>query len=242
MSKINDDMSRDQITAFYEKSQDENKKRPGVSGTKVRVLKAALRCFSQYGYESTTTRMIAKEADVNLSAISFHFGTKEKLYEDCMRYVGDIIGGYYRTRTSEVEKDFADGTMTKEKALSHLEKLINVQIKMTFSKNNIEEKEIVYQDQRASAGDHSLQKTVYYSIEHTIAKLIQFVSGVSEDEATIASRHINGGIVAFGEHQDLMEPYLQRSFEDPEALKLAQQMILEDSMAIVRNLIEKNKA
>ncbi|MBN8752317.1 MAG: TetR family transcriptional regulator [Variovorax sp. 67-131] len=45
-----------------------------------RLLHTALRLFAQKGFAKTSTREIAKEADVNISAISYYFGDKEGLY------------------------------------------------------------------------------------------------------------------------------------------------------------------
>jgi AcrR family transcriptional regulator len=45
-----------------------------------RLLHTALRLFAQKGYAKTSTREIAREAEVNISAISYYFGDKEGLY------------------------------------------------------------------------------------------------------------------------------------------------------------------
>ncbi|MDC0535515.1 TetR family transcriptional regulator [Francisellaceae bacterium] len=49
--------------------------------TKDKLLKAGLELFSEFGLEDTSTRMIAKKAGVNIAAIAYYFGGKEKLYE-----------------------------------------------------------------------------------------------------------------------------------------------------------------
>ena len=45
-----------------------------------RLLHTALRLFAQKGFSKTSTREIAREAGVNISAISYYFGDKEGLY------------------------------------------------------------------------------------------------------------------------------------------------------------------
>jgi AcrR family transcriptional regulator len=47
--------------------------------TKEKMLRAAESLFSQHGFSATSVRMIAAEADVNLAAMHYHFGSKEKL-------------------------------------------------------------------------------------------------------------------------------------------------------------------
>lgn len=45
-----------------------------------RLLACALQLFAEKGYSSTSTREIAKAAQVNISAISYYFGDKANLY------------------------------------------------------------------------------------------------------------------------------------------------------------------
>lgn len=45
------------------------------------ILFAAEELFAEKGFNGTSTREIAKEAQVNVSMISYYFGSKEKLFE-----------------------------------------------------------------------------------------------------------------------------------------------------------------
>jgi AcrR family transcriptional regulator len=49
--------------------------------TRERVLDVAERLFAQKGFHCTSTRTLAREAQVNLAAIHYHFGSKETLLE-----------------------------------------------------------------------------------------------------------------------------------------------------------------
>jgi len=44
------------------------------------ILKAAAKCFSQYGFSETTMDQIAKEARVSKGALYWHFESKEELF------------------------------------------------------------------------------------------------------------------------------------------------------------------
>jgi AcrR family transcriptional regulator len=48
--------------------------------TRERILAAALRAFSENGFDGATTRDIATAAGVNLGLIQYHFGGKDKLW------------------------------------------------------------------------------------------------------------------------------------------------------------------
>lgn len=63
--------------------------------TKERILQNALKLFALQGFEATSTRQIAQNSNVNLSAISYHFESKEGLYKAvfvyCYKSVEHII-------------------------------------------------------------------------------------------------------------------------------------------------------
>src|ERR1035438_1133704 len=49
--------------------------------TKDKILNAAQRLIGDQGYAATSVRHITAEANVNLAAIHYHFGTKEDLLD-----------------------------------------------------------------------------------------------------------------------------------------------------------------
>ena len=60
-------------------------------GTKEQILDAAEKMFAEHGIEAVSLRSIIGEADVNLAAIHYHFGSREGLVEAVFeRRVGPI--------------------------------------------------------------------------------------------------------------------------------------------------------
>ena len=58
-----------------------NEMTPATSiNTQEQILNVAEQLFAANGYAGTSLRSIIKEAGVNLSAVSYHFGSKEDLY------------------------------------------------------------------------------------------------------------------------------------------------------------------
>ncbi len=49
-------------------------------GTRERLISGATALFAERGFEAVSTRELARAADANLSAITYHFGGKEGLY------------------------------------------------------------------------------------------------------------------------------------------------------------------
>ena len=62
-----------------------------LAGTRDRVLDTAERLFAAHGLEATSIRDITVAAGVNLGAINYHFGTKQKLIEAMFnRHIGPL--------------------------------------------------------------------------------------------------------------------------------------------------------
>ena len=53
--------------------------------TDIKILFTAEKLFAQKGFDATSTRDIAKSANVNVSMISYYFGSKEKLFEEIFK-------------------------------------------------------------------------------------------------------------------------------------------------------------
>lgn len=62
-----------------------------ASATKEQILDVAERAIAQNGYAGTTLRSIVKEANVNIAAIHYHFGSKEGLYEALIARIAQPI-------------------------------------------------------------------------------------------------------------------------------------------------------
>jgi AcrR family transcriptional regulator len=60
------------------------------TGSKERILQAAIRLLLEKAPEDLTTRVIANEAGVNVAAIHYHFQTKEALIEQAYAAATDI--------------------------------------------------------------------------------------------------------------------------------------------------------
>jgi len=56
------------------------------SSTEERILEVAGELFSENGFRGATIRKICDRARVNLSAIKYHFGGKEKLYSEVLNH------------------------------------------------------------------------------------------------------------------------------------------------------------
>lgn len=63
------------------------------ASTKERILEVTERLVAERGFESVTLRDITGAAGVNVAAVNYHFGSKEKLFEEIQcRYIAPVNG------------------------------------------------------------------------------------------------------------------------------------------------------
>ena len=82
---------------------------PLLGDAKDRILPAAGREFAEKGYEATTILDICLTAGVNVAAVNYYFGDKQRLYIESVKHA-------HRERVRQVpEPDWAPGTPAPEK-------------------------------------------------------------------------------------------------------------------------------
>lgn len=84
--------------------------------TRQRLIEAALDLFAAQGFEGTTTRQLALRAKVNLAAIPYHFGSKERLYHAVAEYIVEriqarVLGGIARMPAEPASPAVARGAL-----------------------------------------------------------------------------------------------------------------------------------
>ncbi len=53
-------------------------------GTRESIVEAATALFSEHGYRGASVREVCSRAGVSANAITYHFGSKERLYRDIL--------------------------------------------------------------------------------------------------------------------------------------------------------------
>ena len=209
--------------------------------TKHKLIKAGLNLFPRYGFEGTTTRIISQESGVNLSAIALYFGSKQGLYDSCVDYLLQRIDEYYDENINKIEKMYSEGQVNKETAYSALGILIDNQIRAALNPKNRNTMAMIYLEEfeRENEGKRPLGTRVLKKQEILMANLIRVVADVTDEHSRIISRHINGGIIAFGEHPDLAGIVIEGKGKNKKMTNMVAEIIQEDCMTIIDGVISK---
>ncbi|WP_243048913.1 TetR/AcrR family transcriptional regulator [Dyella sp. RRB7] len=73
-----------------------------VLPTKERILGAAEELFARHGFEGASLRQLTAAAGVNLAAVNYHFGSKDRLIEEVFRRRLDQLNGRRMAALQEV--------------------------------------------------------------------------------------------------------------------------------------------
>ena len=74
--------------------------RQDPNSMKAKILTSARKLFGEYGYNDTTTRMIAGDVGIDISTLYYHWGEKQDLYEAVLIDISEEI----QNKLKEVEK------------------------------------------------------------------------------------------------------------------------------------------
>jgi AcrR family transcriptional regulator len=85
-------------------------RRAGESRTREAILGSARRSFAKHGYDGTTIRGVAADAEVNPALVHHFYGTKERLFAAAMRLPvlpSEILGQALGAARGQLGEDFA---------------------------------------------------------------------------------------------------------------------------------------
>lgn len=93
--------------------------------TRERLLEATIEVIGSVGYKAASTRILAKAANVNLSAIPYHFGGKKELYLAAAQMIADYAQGRFEEIGALLHgRTDADPRRRFEAALIHLLRIV----------------------------------------------------------------------------------------------------------------------
>jgi AcrR family transcriptional regulator len=98
---------------------EENFDRRGEA-TRQGLIEAGLALFGEYGFEATSTRMLAEHANANISAIPYYFRSKEGLYKAVIAYIAEQIQLKIGHSYTSVRAALAKPELNKDEAQTHL--------------------------------------------------------------------------------------------------------------------------
>ncbi len=205
-------------------------------GTQERLLETAVDVFGKHGFEAATTRMIAREAGVNIAAIPYYFSGKEGLYHAAVRH---IVGKIEAKAAPAFQKSAAlpsPKDLTREEAIDTLETLLVAIINiMVGSSEGPRAARIILREQIDPSSAYDIIFTrIMGPIIDTIAKLLTgALRNVSPRSAKLRAFAILGQVMAFRVARETAVRSLGVEGYSPEETEEIRDMVLEHTRELI---------
>lgn len=96
---------------------------PRGEATRQALIQAGLTLFGEYGFQGTSTRMLAQKAGANISAIPYYFEGKAGLYQAVVEYIAERFASHIEPSYHDIAQALENGTPSSaqaEQAINHL--------------------------------------------------------------------------------------------------------------------------
>lgn len=189
----------------------------GKEPTQQRLIRATQALIAMYGYDAMTTRMIANAAGVTLSAINFHFGSKEDLTKAAILDAAERLRRAYSKDADEIREFLSQKPVDKEAAWSYLDRFLTGRIRQSldYRKSWINIGLAEHESGLPQSSRGVMADVVISSSEAVLAELIEAVS-VRPDpyRAMVMARSINAAIMTVMEKPVLLGKLAERMGQD----------------------------
>ncbi len=175
---------------------------------KERLLEAAIKIFAIYGFEGASTRMLVKEAGVNISAIPYYFDSKDGLYEAVIRHIVSLALKRRGKESMEIRRALDAGNLTKQKAKKLLHDYIG-----GFSGFLISDMAspyipqiIIREQMQPTPVFNILYEGFMRPLHETLTRLVAYLTGLSaeSEQAILCATTIIGQLIVFKTHHEFV--------------------------------------
>ena len=173
------------------------------NNTKDKILKAAFFLFSEIGYSTTTTRMIAEKAGVSLSTIPYYFETKSNLHDAVLQIASKQYIEYLSPVPKTIEDLFSAGyiDIDKDTAQNMIIRLLNRHMDFVFDPNNEQLIRLILNEQFFNT-EQNFYQMLYNNMSSNLTKLLMVLRPYeSEERALITSLAVIGEVLVFNYHK-----------------------------------------
>jgi AcrR family transcriptional regulator len=161
---------------------------PKLLRTDERIIHAAIKVFADSSLEKATLAIIAKEAGITLSSITYYFKTKEKLYGEVLNRILDYMLDDINRRIAELDaiSDSASNpqsvnSLTPEVAEANLRDLFQHFVKRLFDNGSALFVRIMIREQSApSVFYDDIYERYFKRVIHLFERLIKVITGCEE--------------------------------------------------------------
>nr|WP_319495097.1 CerR family C-terminal domain-containing protein [uncultured Desulfobacter sp.] len=204
-------------------------------GTRERLLEAAIDVFGRHGFDSATTRMIAKAGNVNIAAIPYYFGGKEGLYQAVIDHIVDHIKNQAGDLLEQISKTtFTQDTgpqQARELIQAVLERFVNF---VAGSEQGPRFSRIILREQMfPSSAYDAIFEGFLKPVLDALSTLIMAASGESDPrQATFKAMTLMGQVIIFRVARETIVRGLDLDGYSPQELEEIRRVVVDNALAI----------
>lgn len=170
--------------------------------TRLRIIKAAIECFGESGFEGASTRDIAQRAGVNAPALLYYFANKEGLYQTCAEYIADEALAFFSSALDHA-RTVLNGEPTHAALIDAFLRIQGaIADKILMAPQNIDTRMFFARQQAGyepGIASEIIQQRLKDPMNDVCAQLVSRISGLAEDDPLTIVRmlSLNGQVLVF---------------------------------------------
>lgn len=205
---------------------------PKMLRTQERIMLAAMKVFSQHPLDSASLRLIAKEAGITLSSITYHYKTKENLYREVLNRVLSYMTQDIEERVETIRNQ---KSLSPEQAEQILRDLILYFVDRMFGPHSSIFAKIIIQEHFSPTIFYSeIYEQYFKKVIDLIEHLISRITGERiTRQTTLTAFSVFGQIVGFRMERELLFKRFDTVGFTPEEIEPMRKMLVQNALKMV---------
>ncbi len=161
--------------------------------TRRRILEAALEMFAAEGYEGASTRQLAEQANVNLPAIQYYFGSKEGLFRAVIDSIVQHTEAHMADLTKRVQAALERPDTERPELLELLCSMLEEFVSLVTGGTQVESKRLLFAraEVEDTPGLQHLHESGMRQVFQPCLELTARLAGRSADDETTLLRALS---------------------------------------------------
>ncbi len=207
---------------------------------RARLLDAALQLFSAKGLDATSIRELATLADVNIAAVNYHFGSKEALHAEALRYGFRKLSEIQPQLDVLLERAQAEWSQSGSIEAVEAGLVAFIHLFVTTTVASPEERSLLIFDREKLTANPAVQQIIREFFEPVGRVLSGFIAlllpGSSEETITLSTYSVISQCVHLRNARTAIRHFTKRDPLDPEFVLLMANHISAFTLAALRGM------
>ena len=210
--------------------------------TRTKILRVAARLFAQKGFSGTSVRDIVSAAGENVSAVNYHFGSKQKLYQATLEYLLDSFRQHLWGKDESFLSSKEIDSLTYEQALNRLHRVLDQLIEQGLRREHLPLERIFTHVELESAPMRKMLLSYMIPFQQRPLQLMQKLTGLAHTSSELVFvTHSIFSQVAYSECHRLAMERILGPLSKKELQEKIKKTIWKNTLAILSSYRKEEK-